>query len=80
MSNVSAVEAAEKERDIVLGKLKAEKEKIVSAGKKHKDEVGKLNTKYRSQINKLKKELNFWRDASVVLLAVGIFLAYQFIM
>ena len=79
MSNVSAVEAAEKERDIALRKLKAEKEKMVSADKKHKDEIGKLNTKCRNQINNLKKTIDFWRIASVVLLIVTIALAYRFI-
>lgn len=80
MSNVAAVEVAEKERDAALGKLKAEKRKSEAMEKRHKEELGRFNKKAHSQIKKLKRELDFWRGSSVVLLAVGIFLAYQLIM
>lgn len=79
MSNITAVETAEKERDAALGKLKAEKRRIEVAGKVHKEEVSKINTKFRNQIKKLKKELDFWRIASGVLLIVSITLVYQLI-
>lgn len=80
MSNVAAVEVAEKERDAALGKLKAEKRKSEAMEKRHKEELGRFNKKAHNQIKKLKRELDFWRGSSVVLLAVGIFLAYQLIM
>ena len=53
---------------------------IEAAGKVHKEEVSKINTKFRNQIKKLKKELDFWRLATGVLLIVSITLVYRIIM
>lgn len=79
LSNVSAVETAEKERDSALGKLKAEQRKKEAIEKGHKEEVGKINLKFSNQLKKLKREIDFWRTVSILLIIASISVTYWFI-
>lgn len=74
MSNVQAVERAEKARIDAMNKVAEEKQKTNMAKKNFKEEIAKITKKANVKVSDLKRQLQFWQVVSIGALIIGIFI------
>lgn len=77
MSNVQAVERANKERKDAFNMVAEEKQKANIARKNAKDEVVKVNRKAKEKMVAAKNQIRFWKAIAVGTFIVGLLIGFQ---
>lgn len=77
MSNVQAVERANKERKDAFNMVAEEKQKANIARKNAKDEVVKVNRKAKEKVVAAKNQIRFWKAIAVGTFIVGLLIGFQ---
>ena len=77
MSNVKAVEQAEKARTDAMNKVAEEKQKTFMAKKNCREEIDRINKKTNIKVACMKRELKFWQIVSVGTVVMGMLIGWM---
>ncbi len=77
MSNVKAVEQAEKAKVDAMNKVAEEKQKTFMAKQNCREEINRINKKTNIKVACMKRELKFWQIVSVGTVVMGMLLGWM---
>ena len=77
MSNVKAVEQAEKAKVDAMNKVAEEKQKTFMAKQNCREEINRINKKTNIKVACMKRELKFWQIVSVGTVVMGMLLVVK---
>ena len=77
MSNVKAVEQAEKAKVDAMNKVAEEKQKTFMAKQNCREEINRINKKTNIKVACMKRELKFWQIISVGTVVMGMLLGWM---
>ena len=77
MSNVKAVEQAEKARTDAMNKVAEEKQKTFMAKKNCREEIDRINKKTNIKVANIKREIQFWQIISAGALVMGMLIGWM---
>lgn len=77
MSNVKAVEQAEKAKVDAMNKVDEEKQKTFMAKKNCREEIDRINKKTNIKVACMKRELKFWQIVSVGTVVMGMLIGWM---
>ena len=77
MSNVKAVEQAEKAKVDAMNKVAEEKQQTFMAKQNCREEINRINKKTNIKVACMKRELKFWQIVSVGTVVMGMLLGWM---
>ena len=77
MSNVKAVEQAEKAKVDAMNKVAEEKQKTFMAKQNCREEINRINKKTNIKVACMKRELKFWQIVSVGTVVMGMLFGWM---